>query len=137
AGVKISRKHNLWVDAGIMPSHIGFESANGQSCRTLTRSMIADNSPYFESGAKLGYTTHNGKWYISGLMLNGWQRIQRVDGNSSLCGGTQVMFIPSDKVTLNSSTFFGNDKPDSLRQMRIFHHLHSTIHITSKFDILF
>jgi hypothetical protein len=25
-GVKISKKHNLWIDMGIMPSHIGFES---------------------------------------------------------------------------------------------------------------
>ena len=31
AGVKISAKHNLWIDAGIMPSHIGFESAIGKT----------------------------------------------------------------------------------------------------------
>jgi hypothetical protein len=24
-GVKISKKHNLWIDMGIMPSHIGFK----------------------------------------------------------------------------------------------------------------
>jgi hypothetical protein len=29
-GVKISKKHNLWIDMGIMPSHIGFESAIGK-----------------------------------------------------------------------------------------------------------
>jgi len=120
-----------------MPSHIGFESANGQSCRTLTRSMIADNSPYFESGARLGYTTDNGKWYFAALLLNGWQRIQRADGNSSLCGGTQVIFLPSDKVTLNSSTYIGNDKPDTAKQLRLFHHLHAIIHVIRKFDLLF
>jgi hypothetical protein len=30
------KKHNLWIDAGIMPSHIGFESAIGKDCATLT-----------------------------------------------------------------------------------------------------
>jgi hypothetical protein len=80
-GVKISKHKNLWIDAGILPSHIGFESAVSKDCFTLTRSMQAENSPYFESGAKISYTSDNGKWFVSGLVLNGWQRIQRIDGN--------------------------------------------------------
>lgn len=50
AGVKISKKSDLWIDAGILPCHIGFESAVGKNCRTLTRSLSAGNSPYFETG---------------------------------------------------------------------------------------
>ena len=46
AGVKISRKNDLWIDAGIFSSHIGFESAIGKDCWTLTRSVLAENSPY-------------------------------------------------------------------------------------------
>ncbi len=137
AGVRLSRKRRLWIDAGVMPSHIGFESANAQSCRTLTRSLIADNSPYFETGAKLGYESNNSKWYMAALLLNGWQRIQRVDGNSAICGGTQLMFLPGDKVTINHSTFIGNDKPDSVAQMRIFNHLHTIIKLVPKLEILF
>ena len=76
AGLKISKKKNLWIDAGIFSSHIGFESAVSKDCWTLTRSMLADNSPYFESGAKLTYTSDNNKWLVSGLLLNGWQRIE-------------------------------------------------------------
>ncbi len=60
-GVKISSKHNLWIDAGIMPSHIGFESAIGKDCVNLTRSLLADNSPYYETGVKLGYTSPSEK----------------------------------------------------------------------------
>lgn len=56
-GVRISSKANLWVDAGIMPSHIGFESAIGKDNMTLTRSILAENSPYYESGVKIGYTS--------------------------------------------------------------------------------
>lgn len=63
-GVKISKNHNLWIDAGIMPSHIGFESAIGKDCQTLTRSILAENSPYYEAGVKIGYTSEseNGIW---------------------------------------------------------------------------
>lgn len=35
-GVKIYKSKNLWVDAVIMPSHIGFESAIGKDCMNLT-----------------------------------------------------------------------------------------------------
>src|SRR5262245_3758518 len=113
AGVKLSARKNLWVDAGIFTSHIGFESAVGKDCWTLTRSIFADNTPYYEAGAKISYTSDNGKWFLSGLVLNGWQRIQRVSGNSLPSFGTQITFKPSSTVTLNSSSFIGTDKPDS------------------------
>lgn len=77
AGFKIGKK-NLWLDAGIFPSHIGFESAIGKDNWTLTRSIVADNSPYYEAGAKLTFTTDNNKWVFSGLALNGWQLIKRM-----------------------------------------------------------
>ena len=70
------------ITAGIFTSHIGFESAVSKDCWTLTRSILADNSPYYESGARLTYTSNNNKWLISALALNGWQRIQRPAGNS-------------------------------------------------------
>ena len=42
-GYKPFNKHNLWIDAGVMPSHIGFESAVGSDCWNLTRSILAEN----------------------------------------------------------------------------------------------
>ena len=52
-GFKISKTKNIWIDAGIMPSHIGWESAIGKDNMNLTRSLAAENSPYFETGAKI------------------------------------------------------------------------------------
>jgi hypothetical protein len=135
AGVKISKKINLWLDAGIFSSHIGFESAVSKDCWTLTRSMMADNSPYFESGAKLTFQSDNEKWLLSGLLLNGWQRIKRVDGNSLMSYGTQIQYKPGTSILLNYSTFIGTDKPDTTRQWRYFHNLYTIIKITSKFSI--
>jgi hypothetical protein len=131
-GYKLSSTKNLWFDIGIMPSHIGFESAISKDCWTVTRSLMADNSPYYESGAKLTYATDNNKWLFSALALNGWQRIQRVAGNSLMSWGTQVQFRPTDKVTLNYSTFLGTDKPDSARLWRYFHNLYGVIQFSDK-----
>ncbi len=135
-GVKLSKTRNIWLDAGVISSHIGFENAHSHVCWTLTRSIIADNSPYYESGATLGYTSAGGKWFIELLALNGWQRIQRVAGNSAACGGTQVSYTPSAKLSLNYSTFFGNDYPDSIRRTRIFHNLYGVVQATARLGLL-
>lgn len=136
AGVRLSPTNNLWVDAGIFASHIGFESAISKDCWTLTRSMLAENSPYYESGAKLSYTSDSGKWFISGLVLNGWQRIQRVDGNKTLGFGHQLTYKPNARVTLNSSSFIGNDKPDNSKQMRYFHNLYGQFLLTDRWRLI-
>ena len=141
AGVKISKTKNIWIDAGIFASHIGFESAIGKDCPTLTRSILGDNSPYYESGVKLSYTSSNEKLFLSGLILNGWQRIQRVYGNNTPAFGHQLTYKPTSKITLNSSSFVGSDKADSVRQMRYFHNfytqiqLSNTVGLTAGFDI--
>lgn len=136
AGVKISSRKNLWVDAGIFASHIGFESAIGKDCWNLTRSILADNSPYYESGVKISYTSDNQNWFMSGLVLNGWQRIQRVDGNNAPAFGHQVTFKPSSKITLNSSSFIGSDTPDSTKQIRYFHNFYGQFQVHENLGLI-
>ena len=134
-GLKLSKTKNLWLDAGILPSHIGFESAIGKDCAVLTRSIIAENTPYYESGIKLGYASQNSKWYLAALVLNGWQRIARAEGNNTPAFGTQITYTPGAKVSLNYSTFIGNEKPDSLKQMRYYQNLYGIFHPTDRFGI--
>lgn len=135
-GIKISKTKNIWIDAGIMPSHIGWESAIGKDNFNLTRSFAAENSPYFETGAKISYTSGNGKWFLSGLVLNGWQRVAKVEGNQSLSFGHQVTYKPNNKITLNSSSFIGNDKTKEEKRMRYFHDLHGNFQLTEQFSTL-
>jgi hypothetical protein len=135
-GTKISKSKNLWIDAGIFASHIGFESAHSPSCWTLTRSILADNSPYYESGAKISYGSNNGKWFLSALALNGWQRITKVPGNSLMNWGTQVTFKPSDKITLNYSTFIGSDKPDTARLWRYLHNTYGIFQLSNSIGLI-
>lgn len=136
AGYKLSAKNNWWLDIGILPSHIGFESAIGKDNWSLTRSIVAENSPYFESGIRLSYISPDGKLLLAGLMLNGWQRITRVTGNSLMSYGTQVYYKPATNITFNYSTFIGTDEPDSNRLWRYYHNFYSIIQFSDKIGLI-
>jgi hypothetical protein len=135
-GVKLSQKQNIWLDAGIMPSHIGFESAVSADCWTLTRSLLAENSPYYETGIKLSYTSKNEKLNLSALYLNGWQKISKPNYIQKPSFGTQINYKLSKKLLLNYSTFFGTDKPDSINAIRQFHNFYLQYEPTNKFGII-
>jgi hypothetical protein len=140
-GIKLSGSNDLWLDVGVFPSHIGFEGAVGKDNWALTRSLAAENTPYFESGARINYSSGNSKWFVSALILNGWQHIKPVEGNTLPAFGIQITYKPSPRITLNSSTFLGSDKPDDMRQMRYFHNfygifkLNGMLSATIGFDI--
>lgn len=133
-GVSLNADNSIWLDLGIMPSHIGFESAISMDNPTLTRSILAENSPYFMAGAKLGYQP-NETWFFAGLILNGWQRIQRLPGNSIPAFGSQVSYTPSSAMTFNWSTFIGTDDPDSTRRMRYFNNFYGKLQLSEKVDV--
>lgn len=136
AGIKLSDHHAVWLDVGVMPSHIGFESAIGVENWTLSRSLMADNSPYFETGIRVSYTSPDSRWYASGLLLNGWQRIQRANGNTTPAIGHQLTYRPNSRLTLNSSSFIGNDQSDRERQMRYFHHFYSQFALNDAWSLM-
>jgi hypothetical protein len=134
-GVKLSKKHKIWLDAGILPSHIGFESAVGADCWTLTRSILAENSPYFETGLKLSYSNKNEHLNTALFVLNGWQRIRKPDAIQMPSLGLQINYKPNNKLTLNYSNFIGSDKPDSLNAIRVFHNFYAIYEPTSKLGL--
>lgn len=137
-GYKLFEKHDFWIDAGVMPSHIGFESAIGGDCWNLTRSILAENSPYYESGIKFNYTNKKQDLYVAFHVLNGWQKIaiSKRDENPSV--GVQVNYKPTSSLTLNYSNFVGNIKVDSINSaLRIFHNLYAIYDASSKLSFIF
>ena len=132
-GVKLSPHKNIWLDMGVMDAHIGFESAIGAITQTMTRSILAENSPYYLTGAKLSYTSESEKWHASISYVNGWQRIQRVEGNSTPAFGHQLTYRPNEQWLFNSSSFVGNDYPDAERRMRYFHNFYTQYQATENF----
>ncbi len=126
AGVRLAK--GLWLDAGILPSHIGYESALSIDNPTLTRSLMADNTPYYETGAKLTWDVSDALT-VSGLVLNGWQRIVETDANKAI--GTQVQYKPAEGVLLNSSTFFGKEGT-----RRYFHNFYGAFDFTDQLTLM-
>lgn len=133
AGVRLGG--TWWVDAGVLPSHIGLESPVGMDNMTLTRSQTADNSPYYETGVRVS-NVFDSSLYVAAFVLNGWQTM--VPSTSvwltQPSGGWQVTWSPSRTFTINSSSFIG----EALRQsgpgtgfyyasLRLFHDLHATL----------
>lgn len=136
-GVKLANTKNIWLDAGVLPSHIGFESAISADCWTVTRSILAENSPYFETGIKLSYTSPSEKWNVAGLVLNGWQRIQFPSHFKNPAFGFQVNYKPKANLQLNYSNFIGYNLVEFQPSSRIFHNLYAIYEPTEKWGFTF
>jgi hypothetical protein len=131
-GFKLSKKSNTWLDIGVIPSHLGFESAIGYDCWNVSRSLLSENSPYFQTGAKLTHISKNEKWSQSYLVLNGWQRITMIPGHSVPAVGTQFIYKPSTKLMLNYSNFIGTTRPDSNLSIRMYNDFFATYAFNEK-----
>lgn len=122
-GMYLNNDKKSSIEVGIMPSYIGFESAITATNLTLTRSILAENSPYFMTGIKYKYEP-NDKWSFSGLVTNGWQRIHKPQKDVAPALGTQIVYKPSEKTILNWSTFIGKEFYGTELAMRYFSNLY-------------
>jgi hypothetical protein len=123
---------NTWLDAGIFSSHIGFESGISNNNWTLSRSLSAENTPYFEAGLRFTYSP-NDHWTYYFLLLNGWQNIR--DVNRGKAAGTQIQYKPDANTLINWSTYVGNDLPDSIKRARIFNDFYTTMKLSPKWKL--
>lgn len=124
---------DVWVDLGIFPSHIGFEGIVSKDNWNYSRSLLADYSPYYESGIRVTATL-SGRLTVRGLLLNGWQNI--AETNDSKAFGSQVQYKPSESVLLNWSTFVGNEQPDSLSPLlRVFNDLYAVATLSGNWSV--
>lgn len=135
-GWKPFKQQNIWVDAGVMPSHIGFESAIGGDCYNVTRSILAENSPYYESGIKVSYTAPQENLYVAFLLLNGWQKIQMPTSNFIPSVGIQMNYKSTKNLTINYSNFIGSVDIESIKALRIFHNLYAIYEATPNLSFI-
>ena len=134
-GVALDTSKKWWLDAGIFASHIGFESAVSVDNLNLTRSLLAENSPYFLSGLKVSYQPKKSLQF-AGLLTNGWQRIKPVVGNTLPGFGTQATYEPNSNWKINWSSFVGTVDPDSTRRMRIFNNFYGQFTVLKKLTLI-
>ncbi len=111
--------------AGIMPSNLGLESVNPFENISLTRSLYAELSPYYLTGAMLSYKP-NEPWRFAILGSNGWGNITRIHSPSidfsSLGFGTQVQYERKN-FNLNWGTYVGKNYSRFGYTQRIFNSL--------------
>jgi hypothetical protein len=105
-GVRLFRKRDIWLDAGVMNSPYGNESTYSFDQIPYTRSIGAENSPYYLTGARLT-VPFDSKWTVYLFLVNGWQVIQ--GQHDGLDFGSQLEFKPTDKWDINWNTYIGNE----------------------------
>lgn len=105
-GVRLSKKKDIWVDAGVLPSPYTNESAISKDHLMYTRSFAPEYVPYYLSGVKLSLPL-NSKFNSYFYLLNGWQTIQ--DNNTHLSFGSQIEYRPNKHLLLNWNTYVGDE----------------------------
>lgn len=135
AGIRLSAKHAFWLDAGVLPSHLGLATPIGADNYTLTRSLASENSPYYETGIRLSYQSMNTRWYWALLVVNGWQRIQRPGPLTIPSFGSQITYKPSSTLTLNSSSYIGIEASIPTQPLRVFHNFYTVFQPTRYYTV--
>lgn len=126
ARVGYSISDSIWIDAGIFFAHVGSESWISKDNLVLTRSLVADYSPYYLSGVKLLYTFSD-RLTFQLLIVNGWQNISENNTDKTL--GTGVEYV-SDSWVFAYNTLAGQEvSPDLNGSPRSseFRHFHNLI----------
>jgi hypothetical protein len=118
-GIKLFKHKNIWLDVGILGSPYTNESAISKDHLTYTRSLAAENVPYYLSGAKISLPVSN-KFNTYFYLINGWQQI--TDQNSNKSFGSQIEFRPNKYLLVNWNNYLGNESAaiDSVKGLRYF-----------------
>ncbi len=132
-GAKLTDK--LWVDGGIFLSHIGMEGFISRDNPTYTRSLVADYSPYYQSGIKL---TWQATPTITAQLdvVNGWQIIS--ESNSAKSAGVRLDYTPSSSTVFSYYNYLGDEAPDSVRgrRWRFFNGVGAKSNLTERLQLL-
>lgn len=133
--VALNNNKTVYFSVGVIPSHIGFESTVAFDNWNLTRSLLAEQSPYYETGFKLTYRP-NQKYEFATLFLNGWQKINPLNFKAVRSFGTQLKFIPNANVSFNWSLYAGSESRGVSSEFRLFNNFYSQITLNKKWRML-
>jgi len=126
AGLRLSAKHNLWLDAGVLPSPFGYEGAVNLLQNNLSRSLSAENSPYYLTGARLSAPLGR-KVQLNVFAINGWQNIRET--NTAKSFAAQIQYQANENLLFNSSTYLCDERASkdttSGTACRSFHDLYA------------
>ena len=133
-GVRLSKKRDIWVDAGILGSPFTNETAISKDHLMYTRSFAPEYVLYYLTGVKVSAPIGK-KIKAYGYILNGWQVIS--DVNNPLSVGTQIEYRPSQTVLINWDTYVGDEssKLTPENRTRYFTDVYLIYNSTKKFSM--
>lgn len=104
---------SLWVDGGIYFSYIGWEGWISRDNPTYTRSLVADYTPYYLSGAHLTWQPRlsggSAPLTLQLHVVNGWQNIS--ENNHGKAIGLRLDWQLTPTTDLAYGNFIGNERP--------------------------
>lgn len=130
---------NVWIDAGVFFAPFGAENWISRDNPVYTRSLIADNSPYYESGVRVSWQAPK-SLALQAHIINGWQNVSETNEGKAVAVRADWRAIP--RLTLSYDGFVGNEQPDSLAaRTRQFHEgiarltVDDRTSVTASFDV--
>lgn len=127
---------SFYVVAGLMPSNIGSESSINAHNLQLSRSLIADWTPYYMAGVGVG-TNVGEQVSVAVYAMNGWQVIEETSGNREVSLGTSLRWKASDHGSVAWNTYVGNDEPLGSARLRIHNNLWYEFHAHENIRMVF
>ncbi len=121
----------LSLEAGVYPSHIGFEGFFTKDNWNYTRSWLGELSPYYQTGVKASYAWSD-RWSGQVHVLRGWQLVG--DNNSAPAVGTQIAYNGA-RLSASFNTFAGPELPDDNVHLRKFGDLVASWKATPKLTV--
>ncbi|MBL0170082.1 MAG: porin [Gemmatimonadaceae bacterium] len=112
AVVGVQLASDLWVDGGVFYSHMGMEGWVSRDSPTYTRSLVAEYSPYYQSGVKLTWTP-TAKLTAQLDLVNGWQNI--AENNRGKGAGVRLDLAATSATTFSYYNFFSAEAGTRLR----------------------
>jgi hypothetical protein len=107
AGIRVSKKHNVWVDVGVLGSPITNETAISKDHLLYTRGFAGENVPYYLTGVRVSAPLSE-KITAYAYVVNGWQQITDVNNPLSVLG--QIEYKPNAYTLINLNAYMGSEE---------------------------
>jgi len=96
----------LALEAGVYPSHIGYEGFFTKDNWNYTRSTLGELAPYYQTGIKASYAWSD-RWSGQLHVIRGWQTISDTGSDPSF--GTQIAYNDA-RLSASLNTFAGPER---------------------------
>ena len=107
-GFKVSKNKGIWLDMGIFTSPFTYETPISKDQLLYSRSLAAENAPYYVSGLRLTLPL-SPKFTLTLYGLNGWQTINFNSASArSTAFASQLQYKIKPNLNLYWNTFAGD-----------------------------